>query len=221
MKTLREDFSYGTYEVDAFSASGTADQSFGIMEQSGSWVNRVLMIGSRPSGTDNPGWDIYFKGVKIGGSGSNPVGNNTWYKIKVYITKTTLKVWLNSSVIFDGALPSLITNPRGAIRVGAYDVSRYDNIKYTPYQELSYLWSTSNSTQNITVSPTVTTNYQVKVTDKTTTCNTSSDIRVLKINIINSDASICTSTTQVLSIDSAFSKYATWQTKNLVLSFII
>jgi hypothetical protein len=219
MKTLREDFGYGTYEVDAFSASGISDQSFGIMEQSGSWVNRVLMIGSRPSGTDNPGWDIYFKGVKIGGAASNPVANNTWYKIKVYITKTTLKVWLNSAVIFDGALPSAITNPRGAIRVGAYDVSRYDNIKYTPYQELSYLWSTSYSTQNITVSPTVTTTYQVKVTDKTTTCNASSDIRVLKINIINSDASICNSTTQVLSIDSAFSKYATWQTKKSGIEF--
>ena len=219
MKTLREDFGYGTYEVDAYSVSGISDQSFGIMEQSGSWVNRVLMIGSRPSGTDNPGWDIYFKGVNIGSSGSNPIANNSWYKIKVYITSTTLKVWLDNFVIFDGALPSAITNPRGAIRVGAFDVSRYDNIKYTPYQELSYLWSTSNSTQNITVSPTITTTYQVKVTDKTTTCNASSDIRVLKINIINSDATICNSTTQVLSIDSAFSKYATWQTKKSGIEF--
>ena len=219
MKTLREDFGYGTYEVDAYSASGIADQSFGIMEQSGSWMNRVLLIGSRPNGTDNQGWDVYFKGIKIALSNTSPVSNSTWYKIKVYITSTTLKVWLNTTVIFDGPLPSAITNPRGAIRVGAYDVSRYDNIKYTPYQDLTYTWSNSSTDQNTTVTPTATATYQLKVTDKTTTCNTSVDIRVLKINILNSDASICNNTSQILSIDSSFSKYATWQTKKSGIEF--
>ena len=219
LKTIREDFSYGTYEVDAYSASGVADQSFGIMEQSGSWVNRVLNIGTRPSGTDNPGWEIYFKGVKLTESNTSPVNNNTWYKIKVYITPSNLKIWLNSTVIFDGALPSAITNPRGAIRVGAYDISRYDNISYTPYQELSYLWSTSSTNQNISVTPNVTTTYQLKVTDQTTTCNTSVDIRVLKINILNNDASICNNTTQDLYIDSTFSKYSSWQTKKPGIEF--
>ena len=219
MKTTREDFGYGTYEVDAYSASGIADQSFGIMEQSGSWLNRVLNIGTRPASTDNPGWEVYFKGISIASSGISPVSNSTWYKIKVYITPTTLKVWLNSTVLFDGALPSAITNPRGAIRVGAYDVSRYDNIKYTPLQELSYLWSTSETNQNITVTPTATSTYQLKVTDQTTTCNTSVDIRVLKINITNADASICNNTTQTLYIDSAFSKYANWQTKKPGIEF--
>ncbi|MFN5188809.1 MAG: MBG domain-containing protein, partial [Chitinophagia bacterium] len=219
MKTLREDFGYGTYEVDAYSASGIADQSFGIMEQSGSWMNRVLLIGSRPNGTDNQGWDVYFKGIRIASSNTSPVSNSTWYKIKVYITSTTLKVWLNTTVIFDGPLPSAITNPRGAIRVGAYDVSRYDNIKYTPYQELTYTWSNSSTDQNTTVTPTATATYQLKVTDKTTTCNTSVDIRVLKINILNSDASICNNTSQILSIDSSFSKYATWQTKKSGIEF--
>ena len=219
LKTIREDFSYGTYEVDAYSASGVADQSFGIMEQSGSWVNRVLNIGTRPSGTDNPGWEIYFKGVKLTESNTSPVNNNTWYKIKVYITPSNLKIWLNSTVIFDGALPSAITNPRGAIRVGAYDISRYDNISYTPYQVLSYLWSTSSTNQNISVTPNVTTTYQLKVTDQTTTCNTSVDIRVLKINILNNDASICNNTTQDLYIDSTFSKYNSWQTKKPGIEF--
>ena len=219
MKTTKETFGYGTYEVDAYSASGIADQSFGIMEQSGSWVNRVLNIGTRPNGTDNQGWDVVFKGINIASSNTSPVSNSTWYKIKVYITPTTLKVWLNTTVIFDGALPSAITNPRGAIRVGAYDVSRYDNIKYTPLQELSYLWSTSSTNQNITVTPTVTSTYQLKVTDQTTTCNSSVDIRVLKINITNTDASICNNTSQILSIDSSFSKYATWQTKNPGIEF--
>jgi len=219
MKTTREDFGYGTYEVDAYSASGIADQSFGIMEQSGSWLNRVLYIGTRPASTDNPGWDVVFKGISIASSNTSPVSNSTWYKIKVYITPTTLKVWLNSIVIFDGALPSAITNPKGAIRVGAYDVSRYDNIKYTPLQELSYLWSTSSTNQNITVTPTVTSTYQLKVTDQTTTCNTSVDIRVLKINITNADASICNNTTQTLYIDSSFSKYASWQTKKPGIEF--
>ena len=219
MKTTREDFGYGTYEVDAYSASGIADQSFGIMEQSGSWLNRVLNIGTRPASTDNPGWEVYFKGISIASSGISPVSNSTWYKIKVYITPTTLKVWLNSTVLFDGALPSAITNPKGAIRVGAYDVSRYDNIKYTPLQELSYLWSTSETNQNITVTPTATSTYQLKVTDQTTTCNTSVDIRVLKINITNADASICNNTTQTLYIDSAFSKYANWQTKKPGIEF--
>ena len=219
MKTTRENFGYGTYEVDAYSASGIADQSFGIMEQSGSWVNRVLNIGTRPNGTDNQGWDVVFKGINIASSNTSPVSNSTWYKIKVYITPTTLKVWLNSTVLFDGTLPSAITNPRGAIRVGAYDVSRYDNIKYTPLQELSYLWSTSSTNQNITVTPTVTSTYQLKVTDQTTTCNTSVDIRVLKINITNADASICNNTTQTLYIDSSFSKYASWQTKKPGIEF--
>ena len=219
MKTTKETFGYGTYEVDAYSASGIADQSFGIMEQSGSWVNRVLNIGTRPNGTDNQGWDVVFKGINIASSNTSPVSNSTWYKIKVYITPTTLKVWLNTTVIFDGALPSAITNPRGAIRVGAYDVSRYDNIKYTPLQELSYLWSTSSTNQNITVTPTVTSTYQLKVTDQTTTCNSSVDIRVLKINITNTDASICNNTTQTLYIDSSFSKYPTWQTKNPGIEF--
>jgi gliding motility-associated-like protein len=219
MKTTRENFGYGTYEVDAYSASGIADQSFGIMEQSGSWVNRVLKIGTRPNGTDNQGWDVVFKGINIASSNTSPVSNSTWYKIKVYITPTTLKVWLNTTVLFDGALPSAITNPRGAIRVGAYDVSRYDNIKYTPLQELSYLWTTSSTNQNITVTPTVTSTYQLKVTDQTTTCNSSVDIRVLKINIINTDASICNNTSQILSIDSSFSKYASWQTKNPGIEF--
>jgi gliding motility-associated-like protein len=222
MKTTREDFGYGTYEVDAFSASEIADQSFGIMEQSGSWLNRVLLIGSRPvntNNTDNPGWDVYFKGVRIAYSNTSPISINTWYKIKVYITPTSLKVWLNSTVIFDGALPSSITNPKGAIRVGAYDVSRYDNIKYTPLQELSYLWSTSETNQNITVTPTATSTYQLKVTDQTTTCNTSVDIRVLKINITNADASICNNTIQTLYIDSSFSKYANWQTKKSGIEF--
>ena len=219
MKTTREDFGYGTYEVDAYSASGIADQSFGIMEQSGSWLNRVLNIGTRPASTDNPGWEVYFKGISIASSGISPVSNSTWYKIKVYITPTTLKVWLNSTVLFDGALPSAITNPKGAIRVGAYDVSRYDNIKYTPLQELSYLWSTSETNQNITVTPTATSTYQLKVTDQTTTCNTSVDIRVLKINITNADASICNNTTQTLYIDSSFSKYANWQTKKPGIEF--
>ncbi|TRZ81323.1 MAG: hypothetical protein D4R91_07825 [Sediminibacterium sp.] len=219
MKTTRENFGYGTYEVDAYSASGIADQSFGIMEQSGSWVNRVLNIGTRPKDTDNQGWDVIFKGINIASSNTSPVSNGTWYKIKVYITPTTLKVWLNTTVIFDGPLPSAITNPRGAIRVGAYDVSRYDNIKYTPLQELSYLWSTSSTNQNITVTPTVTSTYQLKVTDQTTTCNTSVDIRVLKINITNADASICNNTTQTLYIDSSFSKYASWQTKKPGIEF--
>ena len=219
MKTTKETFGYGTYEVDAYSASGIADQSFGIMEQSGSWVNRVLNIGTRPNGTDNQGWDVVFKGINIASSNTSPVSNSTWYKIKVYITPTTLKVWLNTTVIFDGALPSAITNPRGAIRVGAYDVSRYDNIKYTPLQELSYLWSTSSTNQNITVTPTVTSTYQLKVTDQTTTCNSSMDIRVLKINITNADASICNNTTQTLYIDSSFSKYASWQTKKPGIEF--
>jgi gliding motility-associated-like protein len=219
MKTTREDFGYGTYEVDAFSGSGIADQSFGIMEQSGSWLNRVLYIGTRPNGTDNIGWNVYFKGTSIASSNSSPVNNSTWYKIKVYITPTSLKVWLNSTVIFDGALPSSITNPKGAIRVGAFDLSRYDNIKYTPLQELSYLWSTSETNQNITVTPTATSTYQLKVTDKTTTCNTSVDIRVLKINITNADASICNNTTQTLYIDSSFSKYANWQTKKPGIEF--
>ena len=219
MKTTRENFGYGTYEVDAYSASWIADQSFGIMEQSGSWLNRVLNIGTRPNGTDNQGWDVIFKGINIASSNTSPVSNSTWYKIKVYITPTTLKVWLNSTVIFDGPLPSAITNPRGAIRVGAYDVSRYDNIKYTPLQELSYLWSTSSTNQNITVTPTVTSTYQLKVTDQTTTCNSSLDIRVLKINITNADASICNNTTQTLYIDSSFSKYASWQTKKPGIEF--
>ena len=219
MKTTRENFGYGTYEVDAYSASGIADQNFGIMEQSGSWLNRVLYIGTRPNDTDNQGWDIVFKGINIASSNTSPVSNSTWYKIKVYITPTTLKVWLNSTVLFDGPLPSAITNPRGAIRVGAYDVSRYDNIKYTPLQELSYLWSTSSTNQNITVTPTVTSTYQLKVTDQTTTCNSSVDIRVLKINITNADASICNNTTQTLYIDSSFSKYATWQTKKSGIEF--
>ncbi len=219
MKTTREDFGYGTYEVDAFSGSGIADQSFGIMEQSGSWLNRVLYIGTRPNGTDNQGWDVVFKGTSLMSSNSSPVNNSTWYKIKVYITPTSLKVWLNSTVIFDGALPSSITNPKGAIRVGAFDLSRYDNIKYTPLQELSYLWSTTETNQNITVTPTVTSTYQLKVTDKTTTCNTSVDIRLLKINIINADASICNNTTQKLYIDSSFSKYANWQTKKSGIEF--
>jgi hypothetical protein len=219
MKTLREDFGYGTYEVDAYSASGSADQSFGIMEQSGSWVNRVLYIGTRPDGTDNEGYEVLFNGASIASSGISPVSNSTWYKIKVYITPTSLKVWLNSTVLFDGALPSAITNPRGAIRVGAFHVSRYDNIKYTPLQELSGLWSTSEINQSITVTPTATTTYQLKVTDQTTTCNTSVDIRVLKINITNADASICNNTSQILSIDSSFSKYATWQTKNPGIEF--
>ena len=219
LKTLREDFGYGTYEVDAFSGSGIADQSFGIMEQSGSWLNRVLNIGTRPNGTDNQGWDVYFKGISIAASNTSPVSNSTWYKIKVYITPTTLKIWLNSTVIFDGPLPSAITNPKGAIRVGAYDVSRYDNIKYTPLQELSYLWSTTETNQNISVTPTVTSTYQLKVTDQTTTCNTSVDIRVLKINITNADASICNNTTQTLYIDSSFSKYASWQTKKPGIEF--
>ena len=219
MKTTRENFGYGTYEVDAYSASGIADQSFGIMEQSGSWVNRVLNIGTRPNGTDNQGWDVVFKGINIASSNTSPVSNSTWYKIKVYITPTTLKVWLNTTVIFDGPLPSAITNPRGAIRVGAYDVSRYDNIKYTPLQELSYLWSTSATNQNITVTPTVTSTYQLKVTDQTTNCNSSVDIRVLKINITNADASICNNTTQTLYIDSSFSKYASWQTKKPGIEF--
>jgi gliding motility-associated-like protein len=219
MKTTREDFGYGTYEVDAYSASGSADQSFGIMEQSGSWLNRVLNIGTRPNGTDNQGWEVYFKGNSIASSNSSPVNNSTWYKVKVYITPTSLKVWLNSTVLFDGALPSAITNPRGAIRVGAFDISRYDNIKYTPLQELSYLWSTSETNQNITVTPTATSTYQLKVTDQTTTCNTSVDIRVLKINITNADASICNNTTQTLYIDSSFSKYANWQTKKPGIEF--
>ncbi len=219
MKTTRENFGYGTYEVDAYSASGSADQSFGIMEQSGSWVNRVLYIGTRPDGTDNEGYEVLFNGASIASSGISPVSNSTWYKIKVYITPTSLKVWLNSTVLFDGALPSAITNPRGAIRVGAYDVSRYDNIKYTPLQELSYLWSTSSTNQNITVTPTVTSTYQLKVTDQTTTCNSSMDIRVLKINITNADASICNNTTQTLYIDSSFSKYASWQTKKPGIEF--
>jgi gliding motility-associated-like protein len=219
MKTTREDFGYGTYEVDAFSGSGIADQSFGIMEQSGSWLNRVLYIGTRPNGTDNQGWDVVFKGTSLMSSNSSPVNNSTWYKIKVYITPTSLKVWLNSTVIFDGALPSSITNPKGAIRVGAFDLSRYDNIKYTPLQELSYLWSTTETNQNITVTPTATSTYQLKVTDKTTTCNTSVDIRVLKINITNADASICNNTTQTLYIDSSFSKYANWQTKKSGIEF--
>ena len=219
MKTTRENFGYGTYEVDAYSASGIADQNFGIMEQSGSWLNRVLYIGTRPNGTDNQGWDVVFKGINIASSNTSPVSNSTWYKIKVYITPTTLKVWLNTTVIFDGPLPSAITNPRGAIRVGAYDVSRYDNIKYTPLQELSYLWSTSSTNQNITVTPTVTSTYQLKVTDQTTTCNSSMDIRVLKINITNADASICNNTTQTLYIDSSFSKYASWQTKKPGIEF--
>ena len=219
MKTTREDFGYGTYEVDAYSASGSADQSFGIMEQSGSWLNRVLNIGTRPNGTDNQGWEVYFKGNSIASSGISPVSNSTWYKIKVYITPTSLKVWLNSTVLFDGALPSAITNPRGAIRVGAFDVSRYDNIKYTPLQELSYLWSTTETSQDITVTPTATSTYQLRVTDQTTTCNTSVDIRVLKINITNADASICNNTTQTLYIDSAFSKYANWQTKKPGIEF--
>jgi hypothetical protein len=58
MKTTRANFGYGTYEVDAYSASGSADQSFGIMEQSGSWLNRVLYIGTRPDGTDNEGYEV-------------------------------------------------------------------------------------------------------------------------------------------------------------------
>jgi len=219
MKTTREDFGYGTYEVDAFSGSLIADQSFGIMEQSGSWLNRILYIGTRPNGTDNQGWDVVFKGTPLRSSSTSPVSNNTWYKIKVYITPTSLKVWLNSTVIFDGPLPSPITNPKGAIRVGAYDVSRYDNIKYTPYQELAYAWSNSSTDQNTRVTPNATTTYQLKVTDQTTTCNTSVDIRVLKINITNADASICNNTTQSLFIDSSFSKYSTWQTKKSGIEF--
>ena len=219
MKTTRANFGYGTYEVDAYSASGSADQSFGIMEQSGSWLNRVLYIGTRPDGTDNEGYEVLFNGARIASSDISPVSNRTWYKIKVYITPTSLKVWLNTTVIFDGALPSAITNPRGAIRVGAYDVSRYDNMKYTPLQELSGLWSTNEINQSITVTPTTTTTYKLKVTDQTTTCNTSVDIRVLKINITNADASICNNTTQTLYIDSSFSKYANWQTKKSGIEF--
>ena len=200
-------------------ATNAQNQLTAIGSQSGSWVNRVLYIGTRPSGTDNPGWEIYFKGVKLTESNTSPVNNNTWYKIKVYITPSNLKIWLNSTVIFDGALPSAITNPRGAIRVGAYDISRYDNISYTPYQELSYLWSTSSTNQNIPVTPNVTSTYQLKVTDQTTTCNTSVDIRVLKINILNNDASICNNTTQDLYIDSTFSKYSSWQTKKSGIEF--
>jgi len=177
LTTVRQDFSYGTYEVDAKAGDGVANQSFQLMN--------IFDVDCRPSGTDDVGYGFYFNGVKVASAnGTNPVSYPGWYHIKVRFTPDSISCWLGSTLIYNAAYQKPLVNPYGPMVITTYSSSFYDNLKYTPSnnRNINFLWSTGEITNSINVTPTQTTKYYSTIDNGISSCKDSVTVTVNAIS---------------------------------------
>jgi gliding motility-associated-like protein len=180
LTTVRQDFSYGTYEVDAKGGDGTANQYFNVMN--------IINLDCRPSGTDDVGYKFYFNGVNVAtANGTNPVSYPGWYHIKVRITPDSISCWLGSTLIYNATYQTPLVNPYGPMGITTYSSSFYDNLKYTPYnnRDINFLWSTGETTNSINVTPIQTTKYYSTMDNGISSCKDSVTVNVNAISSFN------------------------------------
>jgi gliding motility-associated-like protein len=193
VKTKDAAFGYGDYEVDTKAGSYVADQYLSVLLPSGMWNSEAILIDSRPNGTDNVGWAVWVKGVRVAMSaGTNPANYLDWYKLKIRVTPDSVKCWINSTLLFEGVNSGILPNI-GAIKLTNYDLSYFDNLKFVPYSpKASILWSTGATTPSIVVNPTVKTTYKVTVSDGITTCTDSIVVDVSSSELkLTNPAAVC------------------------------
>ena len=133
VKSLVTNLTYGVYEIDAKATSDASDQSFGILAQAGSFTNTAVTVVSRPDGTDNSDYTIFFMGNPVVNNvGPSPVYKSNWYKIKISYLPTELKVWIGSALVYTRDITNDVKYTSGAIMLSTYQTSVYDNLKYFP-----------------------------------------------------------------------------------------
>ena len=174
VRTLKQDYGYGTYEIDAKAGDNISNQGLLLLSKSADMnnANPLIIVDSRVSGTDDVGWAFWFNGTKVASAtGVNPVAYPNWYHIKVRYTPDSLRFWLNNTLLYETANPPAVSSPTGSVIISTYSLSKYDNFSYTPYViTKSILWSTGETTETIKVKPSATTTYTAKVSNGYTSC---------------------------------------------------
>lgn len=217
IRTLKTDYSFGTYEIDAKAAGNTANQGFILLARNSDYANPndVITVESIPLGTDDPRWGLYYNGIKIAGViGSHPATYPNWYHIKVRYTPDSLRLWIDNTLLYETANPVIPANPTGSVMISTFATSKYDNFSYTPYVvNKSVLWSTGATTESIYAKPSVATKYTVTVSNGYTTIKDSVTLSVNEIvgfNPLTNITSQCASNV-VLNAGSGFTSYQ-WST---------
>ena len=129
------DFGLGTYEIKAKAVTSIANQGL-------KFLNESLSIDIRPNGTDDEGWLFHINGQAVAGDGidspgriSNmPVSYPNWYTIKVYVSESNIKVWLDDTLMADIFNFGDLNTDIGKVSIGGFSTSRYDNLSYTPLE---------------------------------------------------------------------------------------
>ncbi|MEY4278795.1 MAG: hypothetical protein RL377_799 [Bacteroidota bacterium] len=174
VRSIKNDYSYGTYEIDAKAGDAISNQGLLLLAQSTDInnPNPLITVDSRTMGTDDVGWALWYNGVRVAtASGTNPASYPNWYRIKLRYTPDSLRLWINNTLLYDAVNPTLLSNPRGPVVINSYTLSKYDNFVYTPFViNKSIRWSTGDTTDNTIVKPTQTTTYTVTVSNGYTSC---------------------------------------------------
>ena len=191
VRSYKQDYSYGTYEIDAKAADNIANQYLMLFPQSTDInnPNPLITLDARPTNTDDVGWAFWYNGVKVASAnGSNPAVYPNWYHIKIRYTPDSLRLWINNTILYDIANPTIVANPVGKVMINTYSLSKYDNFIYTPYTQTKIIrWSTGDTSNNITVKPTQTTTYTVSISNGFATCQKQVTISVVPPPIITAN----------------------------------
>lgn len=217
VRTMKTDYSYGTFEIDAKAASNVANQGFMLLAQSFDFdnPNPIITVDSRPLGTDDVGWGFYYNGTQVAvANGSHPASYPNWYHIKVRYTPDSLRLWIDNTLLYEIANPVIPANPTGPVVISSYSLSKYDNFSYTPYVvNKSVLWSTGATTESIYAKPSTATKYTVTVSNGFTSIKDSVTLSVNEIigfNPLTNISSQCASSV-VLNAGTGFTSYQ-WST---------
>ena len=131
-------FGLGTYEIKAKAVTGSANQGIKLLDN-------TIALDLRPNNTDDEGWKLFINGVTVAGDGVDasgrittmPVSYPNWYNVKVYVSSTNIKVWLDTVLMADINNFGALNKTEGQVSIGGYSTSRYDNLIYTPIENTS------------------------------------------------------------------------------------
>ena len=131
-------FGLGTYEIKAKAVTGSANQGIKLLDN-------TIELDLRPNNTDDEGWKLFINGVTVAGDGVDasgrittmPVSYPNWYNVKVLVSSTNIKVWLDTVLMADIYNFGALNKTEGQVSIGGYSTSRYDNLTYTPLENTS------------------------------------------------------------------------------------
>ena len=131
-------FGLGTYEIKAKAVTGSANQGIKLLDN-------TIALDLRPNNTDDEGWKLFINGVTVAGDGVDasgrittmPVSYPNWYNVKVYVSSTNIKVWLDTVLMADINNFGALNKTEGQVSIGGYSTNRYDNLIYTPIENTS------------------------------------------------------------------------------------